>query len=74
MTCVIVDNEIRDAVLIGKAAHRLFQLRMMKPLVALLDYTKRLEDSKAIPNIAMFYARVFEWMFDKTGIIIFIKF
>lgn len=71
LTCVIVDNEIKDISLIGKAAHRLFQLRMMKPLITLLDYTRRLDDAKDIPNIAMFYARVFEWLFDKTSLFLF---
>lgn len=68
IVCLILDNDIYDSVLIGKACQVLLQLRMINPLLGLLRYVRRnWVDIQNLPNITTYYARLFEWMFDKMG-------
>lgn len=70
MVCLIVDIEIDDLAIIGKAAQRLVQLRLPKPLVELLKYTRSIrgKDVRTIPNLPTYFAKTFEALLDKIGL------
>lgn len=66
VVCVLIDNEITDPQLISRVAQQLLQLKMFNPLLGLLKYARRSSvEAHSIPNLPTYYARVFEWVFNK---------
>uniref|UniRef100_A0A914IAM4 RZZ complex subunit KNTC1/ROD C-terminal domain-containing protein n=1 Tax=Globodera rostochiensis TaxID=31243 RepID=A0A914IAM4_GLORO len=67
LLCLIVDSDIDDLATLGKAAQRLVQLRLSRPLLELLKYLRSIKNKeiRTIPNISTFFAKTFEALFDK---------
>uniref|UniRef100_A0A183C4K6 non-specific serine/threonine protein kinase n=1 Tax=Globodera pallida TaxID=36090 RepID=A0A183C4K6_GLOPA len=67
LLCLIVDSDIDDLATLGKAAQRLVQLRLSRPLLELLKYLRTIKNKeiRTIPNISTFFAKTFEALFDK---------
>lgn len=61
LACAVLDRNVTDIATIGKVAHRLHSLRLKRHLRALLKYVRHIADVHLLPNIGLYYSRVFEW-------------
>ncbi|KAI1708966.1 kinetochore-associated protein rod-1 [Ditylenchus destructor] len=68
LTTAICDTQLTDVAVLAKAAERLQQLRMMRPLLGLLRYARKMvpqNELRHFPNLNMYYGRCFEAIFEK---------
>lgn len=68
LSALIIDNQLKDQLeLVEKTMQRLTHLRMTKPLLSLLKFSRAVAETSEIPHLASYYARVFEWTYDERG-------
>jgi len=68
LSVLIIDNQLKEHLeLVEKTMQRLMHLRMTKPLLSLLKFTRNVSEPTEISQLASYYARVFEWTYDERG-------